>query len=254
MTRKQNARQDRPDARDFAYSAPRAIRDALPSSVDLRPADWPVWDQGGLNSCTAQAAAGAMEFLYLEEKHDLEPSRLFIYFNSREIYAAEIHQPVGDDDPVYMRDAIKAVAKQGVCTEASWPYVENCVGDKPPATCYVQASDHHAIQYHKVPRDAAHLRGCLAHGFPFTIMIELWQGDLPAMPPNGTIPMPDTQNDVRSGGHALLIVGYDDRAQLFTVRNSYGADWGQQGYGTIPYEFVLDEELAGSFWVVRHAD
>jgi hypothetical protein len=44
------------------------------------------------------------------------------------------------------------------------------------------------------------------------------------------------------GGHALLVVGYvDDEGDgggLFIVRNSWGPDWGANGYGFLPYAYV----------------
>ncbi|HEY5069769.1 MAG TPA: C1 family peptidase, partial [Candidatus Acidoferrum sp.] len=53
------------------------------------------------------------------------------------------------------------------------------------------------------------------------------------------------------GGHAVLAVGYDDAAQRFIARNSWGAKWGQQGYFTIPYTYLMTGSLARDFWTIR---
>ena len=53
------------------------------------------------------------------------------------------------------------------------------------------------------------------------------------------------------GGHAVLLVGYDDSTRRFRLRNSWSEDWGQQGYGTLPYEYVTDGNLSDDFWCVR---
>ncbi|GKT07291.1 C1 family peptidase [Desulforhabdus sp. TSK] len=37
------------------------------------------------------------------------------------------------------------------------------------------------------------------------------------------------------GGHAVLLVGYDDSAQCFLVKNSWGTGWGEAGYFKISY-------------------
>ncbi len=37
------------------------------------------------------------------------------------------------------------------------------------------------------------------------------------------------------GGHAILIVGYDDAQQYFIVKNSWGTGWGEAGYFKIAY-------------------
>jgi C1A family cysteine protease len=52
------------------------------------------------------------------------------------------------------------------------------------------------------------------------------------------------------GGHAVLCVGYDDATQRFIVRNSWGSNWGQAGYFTIPYAYLLNENLADDFWTI----
>ena len=77
-----------PDARDFTYTIPRARR--LPPAVDLSPSFGPVYDQGDLGSCTANAGEGARQFDAAKQGLDSTlGSRLFLYFNSRTNKAAE---------------------------------------------------------------------------------------------------------------------------------------------------------------------
>ena len=63
------------------------------------------------------------------------------------------------------------------------------------------------------------------------------------------------------GGHAVMAVGYDDILVIennhsknktvgaILIRNSWGEDWGDKGYGWIPYEYV-SKELAIDWWVI----
>ncbi len=53
------------------------------------------------------------------------------------------------------------------------------------------------------------------------------------------------------GGHAVLCVGYDDSAQRFTIRNSWGSSWGMKGYFTMPYAYLTNTNLCDDFWTVR---
>src|SRR5215831_9700412 len=109
---------DLPDARDHLYSAPHIALAALPPSVDLTAACPPVYDQGRIGSCTANAIAAAFEFdLKKQGLTDFMPSRLFIYYNER---AMEGH--VQFDSGAQIRDGVKSIATLGVCPETDWPY------------------------------------------------------------------------------------------------------------------------------------
>ena len=59
------------------------------------------------------------------------------------------------------------------------------------------------------------------------------------------------KNESQAGGHAVLAVGFDDKTRRFIVRNSWGTDWGQHGYFTMPYDYLLEENLSDDFWTVR---
>src|SRR6201994_3602517 len=105
---------DLPDQRDFLFAAPPAIQQKIPKSVDLSKKCPPVYDQGQLGSCTANAIAAAIEF---EQKKRFVPSRLFIYYNERVIEGT-----VDSDSGAQIREGIKVVANQGVPPESEWPY------------------------------------------------------------------------------------------------------------------------------------
>jgi C1A family cysteine protease len=61
--------------------------------------------------------------------------------------------------------------------------------------------------------------------------------------PDGVIAMPKT-GDYAAGGHAVLVVGYQDGegdgGGRFIIRNSWGESWGIGGYGLLPYGYVDD--------------
>ena len=58
-------------------------------------------------------------------------------------------------------------------------------------------------------------------------------------------------NDVHLGGHALVLVGFNDETNVFIVRNSQGTKWGDNGYAYIPYEYILNPMLCRDFWVLE---
>jgi len=238
---------DLPDHRDHIYAAPMQVVVRLPEKVDLTDQCPPVYDQGQLGSCTANAIAAAIEFdLLKQKKEDFMPSRLFIYYNEREMEGT-----VESDSGAQIRDGIKTVSKQGDCPEEEWPYDINRFAEKPPENCYADAIKHKAVQYQRVVRTLNQLKGCLAAGYPFVFGFTVYEGfESEEVAQSGHASMPNPSEHA-IGGHAVMAVGYDDSNNWFIVRNSWGSGWGMKGYFTLPYSYFLDQNLSDDFWTIR---
>jgi C1A family cysteine protease len=240
---------DIPDRRDLIYAAPRALLKKLPPKVDLRPYCPPVYDQGPLGSCTANAIGAALEFNQMKQHwaEPFTPSRLFIYYNER-----VIERTVNEDAGAMNRDGIKSVAKLGAPPEDPfWPYSIAKFRRKPPPKAYQEAKKHPALVYERLQRNEQQLRGCLASGFPFVFGIGVYESfESGQVAKTGTVPMPKAK-EKNLGGHAILAVGYADKTRRFIVRNSWGPGWGMKGYFTLPYAYVLNENLADDFWTIK---
>lgn len=239
---------DLPDQRDYLYSAPIATLRSLPTSVDLGPLCPGVYDQGELGSCTANAIAGAIEFDQMKQKKPVvfTPSRLFIYYNEREMEGT-----VDYDSGAMIRDGIKSVAKQGACPEDMWPYIIANFREKPPQRCYEVALENQVVVYRRLVQTLNQMKGCLASGYPFVFGFTVYESfEAPEVASTGEAPMPGPEEKVL-GGHAVLAVGYDDARQRFLVRNSWGTGWGAQGNFTMPYAYLTQPGLASDFWTIR---
>lgn len=239
---------DLPDRRDLRYSVPMRVAAALPPKADLTPNCSPVFDQSEIGSCTANAIAAAHMFEEMKqgETPALVPSRLFIYYNERETEGT-----VDSDSGAQIRDGIKSVATQGVCDETLWPYDITQYRTTPPPACYQQALKHEALTYYSVNQNLADMKGCLAAGYPFVFGFSVYEGfESEEVAKTGTLQMPGP-SERQLGGHACLCVGYDDSTSRFTVQNSWGTDWGQHGFFTIPYAYLADNNLADDFWTIR---
>ncbi len=221
--------------------------DNLPRKVDLRPFCPPVYDQKGLNSCSANAIAAAVEFDLMKEKRKrvIFPSRLFLFYNSRAIEHTE-----KADDGVYIRDAVKAVARHGDCPEDHWPYVEKKFATKPPAKCYAGALKYKAVEYYRIHREIEDMLACLASGYPFVFGFTAHEKFRDLVKKTGRLEMPAPGEKV-IGKHAVLAVGYDDPNGRLIVRNSWGPRFGLRGYFTMPYGYILKEDLTADFWTIR---
>ncbi len=239
---------DLPDHRDHIYAAPPLMLAALPSKADLRSKCPPVYNQGQLGSCTANAIAAALEFdqMRQREKEVFVPSRLFIYYNERKMEGT-----ISSDSGAMIRDGIKSVVKQGACPEMQWPYAIPKFRTRPTPPCYTHAKQHQAIQYQRLVQNLNQMKGCLASGFPFVFgfaVYESFESDRVAK--TGHAPMPST-GEAQLGGHAVLAVGYDDAKQWFIVRNSWGSRWGMKGYFTLPFPYLIDSSLSDDLWTIR---
>jgi len=97
------------------------------------------------------------------------------------------------------------------------------------------------------------MRTCLAEGYPFVFGFTVYRSfESREVAKSGVLDMPQRDEKVM-GGHAVMAAGYDDRAKRFLIRNSWGADWGKQGYFTMPYAYLDNRNLSDDFWTIRAA-
>lgn len=274
IRRKFGWRPDFPDFRDYTltsesvepiYSKAGVLETSestLPKAVDLRKWCSPVEDQGELGSCTANAGVGMVE--YFERKafgKHIDASRLFLYKATRNL----MHET--GDTGGYLRVTMGALALFGAPPEEYWPYDVGKFDDEPPSFCYAFAQSYKSLKYVRLdPVDKqpekvlaqikANLAASLPSMFGFTVYSSITQADKQG----GKIPFPSKGEKIE-GGHAIMAVGYDDSLTVtnqddgsettgaIMIRNSWGTEWGDEGYGWLPYEYVL-KGLAEDWWTL----
>ena len=244
MKRPYNRVKDRHDPRDHRYNDCRPL--ARPPVVDLSGKFSPVYDQGDLGSCTGNAWVGALEYEEnIQQEAFVSFSRLFIYFNER-LLEGDIDQDGGAE----IRDGIKTLVRYGACSEGLWPYDIAKFKLKPSMEAYTEALNHKALQYSRVEQTENAITHALAAGHPVVCGIMIYDSfESEEVAKDGVVPMPK-DGEACQGGHAVCIVGYDYNKKLFKFRNSWGPDWGDKGYFYLPFEYVLNPDLAEDFWVL----
>lgn len=238
-----------PDLRDYRFNHFDVLQEigTLPTHVDMRAQMPPVYNQLQLGSCTANSIGGGVQFLQAKQGlNALMPSRLFIYLQER-IDDGDVGQDAGSS----IRESCKAVAKYGVPPEILWPYDISKFGMIPPDSVYAAALQTRVSQYLAVAQTGDAMKACLASGYPIHVGFSVYTSfESQAVALNGTVPMPGPGEQLL-GGHAVMVVGYDDTQQRWICRNSWGTDWGQLGYFSMPYAYLLNPGLASDFWTLR---
>jgi len=250
--RKLGWKADKPDDRDLVLNFPAHKKEALPDKVDLRPQEnFEVYDQGHLGSCTANAIGGAFHFAMVKEglKVDWRPSRLFVYYNERDMEGT-----VGTDSGAQIRDGIKSVATLGVCSETEWPYKEETFTTKPSSACYSSALKDRAVEYARVPQTEEDMKACLAEGFPFVFGFMVFSSFMSEEVAKTGVMAAPSLYDKLCGGHAVMAVGYDDERKVFIVRNSWGEGWGDKGYFYMPYDYMTNSMFVQDPWTIKFVE
>ena len=236
---------------------------SIPKKISLRDSCSPVEDQEGLGSCTAHAAVGIVEYFQRRAfGSHLEGSRLFVYKATRNL------MQVTGDTGAWLRNTMGALALCGVPEERYWPYTDAVpdFDEEPPSFVYAVADNFEALWYFcHDPQEAnpagkavlASVKKYLAAGVPS--MFGFWGfPSFTASDVAGEIPYP-CPGERAEWGHAIVAVGYDDGRKItntqcdttttgaLLIRNSWGTDWGDEGYGWLPYKYVVNK-LALDFW------
>jgi C1A family cysteine protease len=241
---------DRPDPRDHILSLTfKEATTTLPGETSLRSKMPAVYDQGQLGSCTANAIGGAVQFQQMKEK-EVEganvPSRLFIYWNERSIEGT-----TSSDAGAMIRDGMKVIGSVGAPAEADWPYDINKFTVKPPAQAFGDALKYTAT-YGRVTQSEHSLKASVYFKRPvifgFTVFESFYD-----IGSDGIMPMPDLNNEYVVGGHAVMVVGYKtiNGQVYFEVRNSWGSDWGDNGYFWMPSAYLISPDYCDDFWHVN---
>jgi len=234
-------------------SKPKYANAQLPKRVDLRPFMPEVEAQGELNSCVANAAAGAYEYLILRHKEiRYDVSRLFIYYNARYL---ETEDEI-EDEGTFIESAINGLKEYGACAENTYPYDEDYVNEEPPQEAYDEAADFLVEHTELVDLDLTAWKSALAQGYPIIFGLALFDS-FDNQRKKGLIPTPTAREVSREShsGHAMLCVGYSDTDRVFIVRNSWGDEWGDDGYCYIPYDYMMSEDYNdGDCWIIKQLD
>jgi|SRR5579875_1024346 len=186
-------------------------------------------DSGQEASVVGEALATALEMQIKRNLHqDVNISARYIYYAARQVTGT-----TNSDSGASIRDAIGVLAKQGAVEESVWPYKAGEFASKPPAA--VETATRWLIAQAKSLSGLDEIKSALVEDGPVVVGISMYQDGI--MSRTGVIPLPSKGAQV-IGGHAIVIVAYDEQRKIFKFVNDWGMGWGDRGYGYISDEYI----------------
>ena len=192
-----------------------------PENLDLRKDLMPVRNQGSQGTCYAQSAACMKEWQEKTEKNINEYFSPQFFYNLR---SNKYDNDLSNDDGMFGRDVMKLLKKYGICLEKTYPYGKIQHKDSIEEKIYKSAKENVIESYARIQnindlKMSLFLNGPALVGFPvYNYGKQMWKKK--------------DEDESFKGGHAMTIVGYNDDG--FIIRNSWGENWGDDGY-TIYY-------------------
>ncbi|MDR6226773.1 C1 family peptidase [Desmospora profundinema] len=223
----------------------RKNRKLLPEQVDLRPYFPAVRSQGRFGTCVPFAAAGLREY-YIGRDTRARGSEI-TYLSPLYIY-----HPRGPQDGMTLDAAFRVMERRGVTPETERPYDLNPENtqqfDEPLTTLQNKNAVPYKLRNYQViwrSNMVEQIKQALANGDPVMVGIQVYP-NFDATPPSGIVP-PVKEKKSR-GGHALVVVGYDEEKKWFIMRNSWGDRFGDHGYAYMHYDTLM--EMSNGFGFV----
>jgi hypothetical protein len=210
-----------------------ATVEPLPEALDYSSEIKFVRDSGPEGSVVGLALATALEFQIAKAtKKQQRISARYIYYAARKAAGFDLES----DNGAYIKDGIAVLSSEGAVAEALWPYRPGKFAEKPPAA--VETAQRFRITDARLVTTVDDLKRALKQNGPVVAGITLFTGSTAdEVSKTGVIPIPNKKEHV-VGGHAIVIVGYDDQARRVKFVNSWGKQWGERGFGFLPYEYV----------------
>jgi C1A family cysteine protease len=190
-------------------------------------------NQDGSGSCVSQAVSYYAELLnWIETGQWTELS-------ARDLYSLVYKEPMGS----YIKDNMEKMKNSGIVLETDVPSYEN---GKPPSETFMRKRDditEAEIENGKTYMTLKYLTwdntnldwykqailqgsGCIVCSWGNNY---LWE--------NAKILLPDNKNQM-NWLHGIFLIGWDDAEKVFKFINSWGIDWGDSGYGYLPYSYI----------------
>ena len=197
-------------------------------------------NQGKQKSCVGWASAYALKSAQEKNDHNwdynVDPA-----FSPAFIYNQINH---GKDEGSLISEAMRLIVNQGTCLLSDMPYNDKDFKTQPNKAQMSNAYPHIAKDWFTISGVEQIKLAIVKYG-GVVVGINIYSDfdDL-----NEKNPIFDVRSGKNRGGHAICLVGYDDEKNAFKFINSWGIEWGLDGFGWVLYDIVeQDTKVYGAF-------
>ena len=216
----------------------------LPSSVDLRRDFSSIRNQKHQGACSSFSLVSVIEFFMRRAfKKQTDLSEAFVYYNAR-----ELNNKTNEDSGSTFQDVIQSMRDKGVCLEALCPYNPDVYDEQPSENAYSDAESRKVTEAKNVRLQVEDIKSALAKGYPVVISIRVFDRFVKNV--SGFVDIPSESELKEDENHAMVVCGYSDSEGYFIVRNSWGTEFGDNGYCYLPYDYFRTPKLVNAAYVV----
>ena len=213
------------DLRDYKLAAGVTTERIFPIRYSLEMGK--IKNQGAINSCVAHSAAEIAE--YFNKQQEIITSEMSVGF----IYGTRYNYT---GEGMYLRDALKTLKEIGICDNEQFPYnkeVPEIISLLKEKKEDIVGEEENRISTYFSVKTIDEIKATLIDYGPVMISIK-WYEDLKVE--NGII---TTEKKNYIGNHCILICGWETSG--WKIMNSWGKNWGENGYAILPYDYKIEE-------------
>ncbi len=217
-------------------------------AVDLRPFFTDVKSQGAVGSCAHFAVTSIYEYLLKKTKAEYpDLSERFVYYQTN----IEKHKP---DDGCSIKEVIDTIAHMGICNEQDCPYDTAKIAERPSDEAFSKAQMHKIVEAKMVNVCHHDITAALSKGYPLAVSLNLYNSFGTGYKGYEFLPAKEEREEEEPARHAMVVVGYNEDDKVYIVRNSWGKQFGDNGYCYMPFSYIDNPELNNYCCIITRTD
>ena len=206
------------------------------------------YDQLNIGSCSSNVICNQIMNL-VDLSNNEYPSRLFQYYISREVTGQ-----TKEDNGCTFRNAYHQLKNIGFTNNSLWEYDVSKFDMKPSQEAYDNVNKSLVKRYLSLMPSLYAIQYTLSKNILIAFGCTIYD-NFNDLDENYIVPYPSVYSQP-CGGHALLIISYDNNKKLFKIQNSWGINWGDgNGCCYMHYDHLLNPNTgAFEFWIISSKD